>query len=372
MNRRTILDSSATLACVAALLVASGCQHGDEGDAEGRAAHAGAAEPAAVPAAPFAMPAGLAGVDLIVPEDNPLTTGRIRLGEQLFFDTRLSADRDMSCESCHVPERGWTDGKELSAKFDETLNTRHSPTLYGAGVYPKLYWDGRAPGLEAQILAAWKGQMGADPAAIATDLAGVPAYRAQFEKEFGGEPTGERIVQALAGFVRTLHAGDTPWDRHPQDAAGLAASEVGRGFTVFTEVAQCSLCHAPPFFSDLDFHNVGIGSGAATPDGGRGGHLAATAEKAGQPVPEEAAAFMGAFKTPSLRGVALTAPYFHDGKTATLEEAVDLMLAGGVPNATLDPKLKPVKLTEVQRLELLAFLRALTPEERPYTRPLLP
>ena len=211
------------------------------------------------------LPKGLEDQELApVPADNPLTAGKIRLGEQLFFDKRLSKTKQMSCETCHVPEKGWTDNLALSPKFDGSLNVRHSPTLYGVAFYPDLYWDGRAKGLEAQILAAWKGQMGADPDAIAKELEAIPAYKAAFEKELGGPPTGDLIVKALATFVRTIHAGDTPWDR--MSAKDREKTPAGRGFEVFSKVAQCTLCHLPPVYSDTLFHNVGIGFDTEKPD----------------------------------------------------------------------------------------------------------
>jgi cytochrome c peroxidase len=324
------------------------------------------------PATGFQAPRGLEGVDLIVPTDNPMTPGKIKLGEQLFFDKRLSKTGQMSCETCHVPEKGWTDGLPLSTKADGTVNTRHSPTLYGAGFYPLLYWDGRAKGLEAQVLAAWKAQMGADPDAIAKQIEAIPGYQQQFEAEMGGPPSADRIVKALATFVRTIQAGDTPWDRQAQDEASLQKTEVGRGFLVFSKVANCTLCHLPPLLSDTDFHNVGIGFDGEKPDPGRGKILADAAAKEGKPAPPEAETLQGAFKTPSLRGVALSAPYFHDGRTASLEEAVDLVLKGGIPNPHLDEKLKPKEITPEQRQELLAFLGSLTPKQERYKRPKLP
>jgi cytochrome c peroxidase len=314
--------------------------------------------------AAFTLPRGLQDNPIEIPADNPLTAGKVALGKQLFFDPRLSKTKAMSCETCHVPEKGWTDGLPLSAKFDGSLNVRHSPTLYGAAYYPDLYWDGRAKGLEAQILAAWKGQMGADPEQVSKDLEAIPAYKAAFEKELGGPPTGDRIVKALGSFVRTIHAGDTPYDRDP--------GRYQAGFKVLSEVASCTLCHLPPVYSDTLFHNVGVGVAAPKPDPGRGKIVADAAAKASRPATPEELKLQGAFKTPTLRGVALTAPYFHDGSAATLEEAVDYMLRGGTANANLDEKLKPKTLTAQQRKDLLAFLRALTPETRPYPRPTLP
>jgi cytochrome c peroxidase len=321
---------------------------------------------------PFQLPKGLQDQPLEIPADNPMTPGKIKLGEQLFFDARLSKTKKMACLTCHLPEKGWTDGLPLSPKFDGSLNTRHTPTLMGAGYYPDLYWDGRAKGLEAQILAAWKSQMGAVPDEIAAELAAIPKYKAQFEKEMGGAPSGDLIVKALATFVRTLHAGDTAYDKLAGNPKKFEDSDIGKGFKVFTEVANCSLCHAPPVFTDFAFHNVGIGFDTVTPDNGRGKFLTDAAAKTKAPVPAEAAQMMGAFKTPSLRGIALTAPYFHDGRAKSLEEAVDLMLAGGVKNEKLDEKLKPVTLLPEQRKHLLAFLKALSPPVQKYKKPKLP
>lgn len=312
--------------------------------------------------AAFTPPRGLTAMAIPVPPNNPMTASRIALGKQLFFDARLSRTKKMSCETCHVPEKGWTDGLALSPRFDGSMNTRHTPTLYGVAYYPDLYWDGRSKGLETQILAAWKGQMGADPEAIAADLNAVPAYKAAFEKEFGGPATGPRIVDALATFARTIHAGDTEWDRMKQDPASLKQTAAGRGFIVFSDVAHCTNCHLPPLISDTLFHNVGVGYEKETPDPGRG------------KVVTNDPKMMGAFKTPSLRGVALTGPYFHDGSVATLEEAVDFMLEGGRKNPNLDEKLQAWKVTPQQRADLITFLRSLTPSDakKRYPRPTLP
>jgi cytochrome c peroxidase len=336
------------------------------------AAGAGVMEAARQSGAAFTPPRGLENMAIPVPADNPMTAPRIALGKQLFFDPRLSRTKKMSCETCHVPEKGWTDGLALSPRFDGSMNTRHTPTLYGVAYYPDLYWDGRAKGLEAQILAAWRSQMGADPDAIAKELQDVPAYAKAFEAEFSGPATGDRIVKALSAFVRTIHAGDTTWDSTPKSEQALKTTEAGRGFLVFRDVAKCTLCHLPPFFSDTLFHNVGIGFDKPNPDLGRGKHLSDTAAKASQPAPADAETLTGAFKTPSLRGVALSGPYFHNGSAKTLEEAVDVMLNGGVKNPHLDEKLQKWPVTPAQRAQLLVFLRSLSPRQTKFQRPTVP
>src|SRR3954468_21333429 len=151
-----------------------------------------------MPAAPAlpATPEGLA--ELKTPADNPLTAEKVMLGKQLFFDKRLSKDASASCETCHVPEKGWTDGKALSTKVDGKVNVRHSPTLYNVGYNELYYWDGRAETLEKQIEAAWKGQMSGDPAAVAAALGKIPLYQVEFKAIFNSDPTPDAILKALA------------------------------------------------------------------------------------------------------------------------------------------------------------------------------
>jgi cytochrome c peroxidase len=212
--------------------------------------------------------------------------------------------------------------------------------------------------------------MGADPDAIAKELEAIAPYKEAFERELGGPPTGDRIVKALATFVRTIHAGDTPFDR--LDSKKRDNTPAGRGFLVFSKVAQCTLCHLPPTFSDGLFHNVGVGMDKEKPDAGRGKILADAAVKASQPAPPDAEKLQGAFKTPTLRGAALSGPYFHDGSVAVFDEAVEAMIKGGKPNPHLDEKLKPANLTPKQRADLFTFLKSLTPDNKPYPRPNLP
>jgi cytochrome c peroxidase len=323
----------------------------------------------AAAASAFQPPKGLHDMEVPTPSENPITPGKIKLGEQLFFDKRLSRAKDMSCETCHVPEKGWASGEAFSKRHDGSLNTRHTPTLYGVGLYPELYWDGRVQGLEALVLDVMKTQMGSDPDAVAKELEGVPAYKTAFETELGGPPTADRIAKAVATFLRTIYAADTPFDNL---AEGDETSDAAKGFKVFSEVAHCTLCHLPPLFSDTLFHNIGIETGRKKPDPGRAKVLAEMATAEGKEPPPEAKGLTGAFKTASLRGLVGTPPYFHDGRAKTVEEAATLMMKGGIANPHRDEKLKAWPVTPEQQLLLFAFLRSLSPELKPYERPQIP
>src|SRR5262245_34844436 len=293
-----------------------------------------------LPATPEGLP------ELKTPADNPLTPEKVMLGKQLFFDKRLSKDASASCETCHVPEKGWSDGKSLSPKVGGAVNTRHSPTLWNVGYNEKWYWDGRSETLEKQIEAAWKGQMGAEPAQVASAIAKVPGYQVQFKTIYGGDPTGDSIVKSLAAFVRTIRSGDAPFDKFEKGDKTAIGEEAKRGWELFRNKAGCAACHAPPLYTDNLFHNTGIGFDKPEPDLGRG--------KISKDDKED-----GAFKTPTMRSVTTHPPYFHDGRAATMDDAVDFMLGGGIKdkNPKLDTRLKPVKLSKQERTDLLAFVK---------------
>ncbi len=172
-----------------------------------------------------------------VPADNASPTPeKAALGKQLFFDKRLGKDNAFSCETCHVPEKGWTDGEALSKKADGKMNTRHSPTMINVGYNELWYWDGRAETLEKQVEAAWKGQMGAEPAEVAKKLGKIPGYAVQFKTIFGNaEPKPDDIVKALASFVRTIRSGDSPWDKHEKGDKAAVGKEVEEGWKLFRD-----------------------------------------------------------------------------------------------------------------------------------------
>lgn len=294
-----------------------------------------------------------------IPDDNPMTTEKVALGRQLFFDERLSGDGSRSCYSCHVCEKGLTDGLPKSVGAFGKMLPRSSPTLWNIGYHTEFYWDGRSDSLEKQAHAAWTGaNMGAKAEEIAQKLNAISGYRLQFQQVFSSEATPDNIVKAIAAYERTIISGDTKWDRfRAGDQSALNESEQ-RGWEVFQQ-AKCTNCHDGVLFTDQQYHNVGIGMDQEAPDIGR--HKVTSR-------PEDT----GAFKTPTLRDIAKSAPYFHDGSVATLEEAVDLMLAGGKDNPHLDRKnLVKQTITTEQRADLLNFLRALNVDCN-LTKPALP
>lgn len=283
-----------------------------------------------------------------IPADNPMTPAKVALGRQLFFDERLSADGSKSCYSCHVCEHGLTDGLPKAIGAGNKQLPRSSPTLWNVGYHQQFYWDGRSPSLEKQALAAWTGaNMGANADEIVARLNALQDYKQQFQNVFQSDATSDSVVKAIAAFERTIISGNTAWDRWKAGDNTAISQSAWRGWNIFQAI-NCNRCHDGVLFTDQQYHNIGIGMDQKEPDVGR--------LKVTQNVQDT-----GAFKTPTLRDIEKSAPYFHDGSAKLLEEAVDIMLAGGKPNQYLDKKnLQPHKLLPEQREDLLNFLRSLT------------
>jgi cytochrome c peroxidase len=307
-----------------------------------------AEEPASEPAASeTSAPAALGSVP--VPADNPITPEKAELGRQLYYDARLSADGSRSCYSCHLCENGLTDGKPVAEGALGKVLTRSSPSLWNIGYHTEFYWDGRSPSLEKQALAAWTGaNMGANAEEVVAKLNAIEGYRTQFQAVFGADATPDNVVQAISTYERTaLICNDTAYDRWQGGDASAVSDAAKRGAELFVAKAGCGTCHSGSLFTDMKYHNVGIGLDQAEPDLGR--HRVTQAE-----------ADQGAFKTPSLRDVSRSAPYFHNGSVATLKEAVDLMASGGIDNPHLDREnLKNTGLTEEEKADIIEFLKAL-------------
>jgi cytochrome c peroxidase len=311
------------------------------------------------------------GLDPVpVPPDNPQTPAKVALGRLLFFDPRLSSDGTIACASCHNPALGWSNGLSFAFGVRGQTGRRSAPTVLNAAYDDTLFWDGRAPSLEAQAKGPLTNpvEMGAqDGADVARRLAAVPAYAKRFAEVFGTqEVTFDAVVKAIAAYERTLLSADSPFDRYTYggDRSALTGPQV-RGLALFKDKdgPNCAKCHRfddfSALFTDLRFHNVGVGTDRPGPDPGR---EAVTGR------PED----RGKFRTPSLRNVALTAPYMHDGRFATLEQVVDYYAKGGQPNPNLDSEIRPFTLTARQKADLIAFLNALTGDLPAVQAPALP
>jgi cytochrome c peroxidase len=330
-----------------------------------------------VTALPLGLPADLWA--LLVPPENPVTPEKVALGRRLYFDTRLSADGSVSCATCHDPAKGFSDGRKVAIGIGGKSGARNSPTVLNSVFNEFQFWDGRANGLEDQAKGPMVNplEMGmASHEVVSAAVAKVPEYRAEFQKLFGREPDIDVIVQAIASFERTVVSGNSKVDRFLAGDKG-ALSEAGqRGWVLWNGKARCNTCHAlgesTPTLTDNKFHNIGVA--AKNRDfaslARRAADVKDPAELAFHPEFTELGRFVvtrqpkdiGAFKTPGLRDIALTAPYMHDGSEATLMDVVNFYDRGGEPNPYLDGGVVPLKLTEQEKQDLVVFMESLTGE----------
>jgi cytochrome c peroxidase len=275
------------------------------------------------------------GLDLFLPapENNPLTAENIQLGRRLFFDRRLSRDGSVACATCHDPERAFSDGRKISVGVGGRESRRHSPALINRGYGRAFFWDGRTASLEEQVLKPIQ-----DPNEM--DLAlEEAASRVNLDVPI--------ISRALASYVRSILSGDAPFDRFVNgDHSGLS-DEQQLGLRLFRGKGNCTACHIGPNFTDEQFHNTGVAW--------RDGQFADEGRFAVSKKPRD----RGAFKTPTLREIARTAPYMHDGSLATLEDVIDFYSAGGRPNPHLDSDIRAVNFSPEEKRALVAFLESL-------------
>lgn len=291
-----------------------------------------------------------------IPKDNPLTAEKIALGKQLYFDKRLSADNTVSCASCHDPQKGWSNGEATAAGIRGQRGGRSSPTVLNASYQTRhTFWDGRAKqtstlgknALESQALGPIENpiEMGIKLDELIPKLNKIEGYRSQFQAIFGTDVTADGIAKAIASFERTVLSGNAPYDRFKAGDANALSESAQRGWKLFSNKASCTNCHAGSNFTDQAFHNLGIGMNKEEPDLGR----FAVTKLAGD---------RGRFKTPTLRDIARTAPYMHDGSLATLEEVVDFYDKGGIANPNLDDEdIFPLHLSDDEKQDLVNFLK---------------
>ena len=304
---------------------------------------------ASVPAKVREVPLGLDAY-MPVPDDNPLTAEKVALGQRLFHDSILSSDRKTACATCHDPRNAFTDRRPVSIGVFGRKGTRRVPTLVNRGYGSAFFWDGRASSLEEQVLQPIQNPRELDAALgeVLARLKSDPAYPQLFQQVFGREVNVEDLSRALASYVRTILSGDSPMDRYASGDPQALSAQAQEGLRLFRGKGNCTACHLGPNFTDEQFHNTGVAwRDTKLLDSGR---FAVTGKESAR----------GAFKTPTLREVARTAPYMHDGSLATLEEVIEFYDRGGNPNPYLDPELHPLKLTPEEKLALVAFLKALS------------
>jgi cytochrome c peroxidase len=335
---------------------------------------------------PLGLSAGQTGI--FIPADNPLTRAKIELGRQLYFDTRLSADGTVSCASCHHPDTGYARQTQFGEGIGGQKGGRNSPVSYNRILSKAQFWDGRAATLEEQAKGPIANpiEMGFTHKGCTDCLGAVEGYTLQFEKIFPGEGlTIDTIAKAIASFERVLVTGPSPADYYEpvltfekqfkDDLADVEAFKAddpvtyGRYVAIkkasdehpltesakrgrelfFSQKANCTACHVGANFTDEMYHNLGVGMDKKQPDLGRFDQTKQEKDR-------------GAFKTPTIRNVALTGPYMHDGSQKTLEEVVEWYDKGGHPNPHLSDKIKKLGLTKQEKADLVEYMKALTGE----------
>ncbi|MCX6375656.1 MAG: cytochrome-c peroxidase [Armatimonadetes bacterium] len=287
-----------------------------------------------------------------VPFDNPQTDAKIRLGEQLYFDGRLSSDGTISCASCHRPDKGWADTEPVSEGVAHKKGGRNSPTIINAAYTIPQFWDGRALHLEKQAVGPVQNPIEMDLTVQELEfrLNHIPGYVRQFRDVFGAKPNIDLLAKAIASFERTIISNDSPYDRYIQGDRCAMTKEAVEGMEIFNGKGHCTVCHSGPNFTDSRFHNLGVGYDPTCKTFADVGRYAVTKN----------CRDMGAFKTPGLRDVACTPPYLHDGSECTLMDVINLYDRGGNPNPYLDPAMLPLGLSEMEKCALVEYLKALS------------
>jgi cytochrome c peroxidase len=322
-----------------------------------------------------------------IPPASPLTPAAVALGEKLFFDGRLSDDGAVACATCHDPERAFTDGRPVSIGIHGHVGQRNAPTILNALYNKTQFWDGRVDTLEQQaaLPITNPSEMGSSSIAAAVSrIAGDNDYQAQFMQAFGRAVNEQDMLRAIATYERTLASFDAPFDRFIAGDSRAISDSAKRGWELFNTKARCNLCHAlvdnkrdVTVFTDNDFHNIGVGIlrhhvGPLAQQAERElaqGRLpdidtaAITSEMSvlGRFLITKRQSDIAAFKTPDLRNILVTGPYFHDGSMQTLWDVVDHYNKGdGLTDPWLDEDIQPLAMTESEIDDLVAFLASLT------------
>jgi cytochrome c peroxidase len=308
------------------------------------------------------VPVGLP--PLKYPENSRPTEAAVELGRKLFYDKNLSLDGTISCSSCHNPRYGFTDNRSTVIGLGGKIGTRNAPALFNVAYGQLFHWDGRAASLEAQaeLPLTHAAEMGQTPAALEKRLTDNSIYRDMFERAFGPGPvTIAKTTRALAIFERLILSGNSLFDKFLYLGNTKALSQPAhRGYALFQK--HCMVCHQIgrefALFTDHQFHNLGVGVDERGELTDLGRYLI-TREEADK----------GAFKTPTLRSIAQTRPYMHDGSLSSLSQVVEFYNRGGRPNRHQSKLIRPLDLTADDKLDLLAFLDSLSGEPVPHIGP---
>ena len=299
----------------------------------------------------------LAEMVMPIPADNPPTDAKTALGRRLFFDARLSNDRSVSCATCHHPDVGFSDTRTLAVGVFGRVGKRHTPSLINRGFGRTQFWDGRAATLEKQVLQPIEDRNEMD---LAIDeaikrLDADETYRTAFQAVFERPISAEDLGRALAAYVRTVRSGGAPYDRFTAGETDALTLEQQQGLQLFRTRGRCVFCHREPLFSDEMFWNTGVAwrPDPETPQTGSyqdDGRFAMTGLERDR----------GTFKTPTLREIARTAPYMHDGSLATLADVVEFYDKGGRPNRNQFQLITPLRLSPEEKKALVRFLESLS------------
>ena len=288
-----------------------------------------------------------------VPEDNPMTDEKIELGKLLYFDKRLSKDGKIACAPCHDPKMAWTEHEPTSTGIGDQVGGANSPTVINAAYATAQFWDGRMATLEEQALGPIENpiEMGHKLDDLVPQLNEIAGYKERFQKVFGTDVTADGIAKAIATFERTVLSGNSPYDKSEAGDENALNEAQKKGMELFDD-AGCSSCHAPPMFSNYKYYNAGVGMAKEPPDAGRKGVTGEDKD-------------LGKFRVPSLREVANTGPYFHDGSCDSLGKAVAMMAGGGMDNPNLSTLLKGIGakgISAEDQASIVEFLKALSGE----------
>ncbi|MEN2994776.1 MAG: cytochrome c peroxidase [Thermodesulfovibrio sp.] len=320
-----------------------------------------------------------------IPKDNPMTKEKIELGKKLFFDRRLSGDGTMSCASCHNPEKAFTDGSEISLSYPTTRNLRNAPTLINSAYAKFLFWDGRAKSLEEQaefpIMSPFEMNQNLD--FLEEEIRAVPEYREAFKRVFGQDVNIKLITKAIAAFERTLVSKNAPIDRYLRGDKNALSNEAKKGYQIFKGKGRCIKCHYGAYLSDQKFHALMV---PENPKYANEEKFIVTRRYVAKinkypdymNVKEDLGRYFNtkkqkdykAFKTPTLREIAKTAPYMHNGIFKSLDEVIEFFNKGGGKGNKV---LKPLNLTEEEKRALKTFLiEALSGEDLDIKPPDIP